>query len=105
MDTNRLETLKQLEIKQPGDAFVKYAIGLEYMGLNKPEDALKYFELLVNNFPDYLATYLQIGNLYEQLGQKGLAIGAYKRGIEIAKTAGDKKTLGELNEALVVLED
>lgn len=102
---NRLDILKQMEAKQPDDAFVKYAIATEYISQGNDAEALPYFTLLVYRFPDYLPTYLHLGMLYERLEKLSEATEAYKQGIEVAKKAGDKKALGELNEALMMVED
>jgi tetratricopeptide (TPR) repeat protein len=105
MSNNRLDTLKQMEAQQPGDAFIKYAIATEHVGMGNDTDALGYFEYLVNNHPQYVATYLHLGKLYERIGKTGEALSCYKRGMEIAKTLKDNKTLGELNEAYTLAED
>ena len=102
---NRLEILLQMEAKQPDDAFVKYAIATEHISLGNDAEALPYFSLLVDKFPAYVPTYLHLGMLYERLEQLENAIDAYKKGIEAAKQAGDKKALGELNEALMLVEE
>lgn len=102
---NRLEILRQMEARQPDDAFVKYAIATEHISQGNDAEALPYFSLLVDKFPGYVATYLHLGQLYERLEQLEKAIDTYKKGIEAAKQAGDKKALGELNEALMMIED
>lgn len=99
---NRLTTLKQMEQQQPGEPFLKYAIGLEYVGLQQDQEARKYFELLITTYGNYLPTYLHLGQLYERLGLVEQAITTYKQGIEVARSAADNKTLGELNEALLL---
>ena len=102
---SRLAILEQMEAKQPEDAFVKYALATEHISLGDDGAALKYFLILVDKFPDYLPTYLHLGMLYERLDQAVEATDAYKKGIEVSKKAGDKKTLGELNEALMMIEE
>lgn len=102
---SRLAILEQMEARQPEDAFVKYALATEHISLGDDASALTYFLILVDKFPDYLPTYLHLGMLYERMEQITEATDAYKKGIEVAKKNGDKKTLGELNEALMLLED
>ena len=105
MNVFRLQKLKEMEAEKPDDAFLKYAIALEYVSAGADEEAKPYFELLLDKFPAYVATYLLAGGLYEREGETHKAMAVYKRGIETAKQAGDAKAAGELNEALQLAED
>jgi tetratricopeptide (TPR) repeat protein len=105
MNAFRLQKLKEMEAEKPEDAFLKYAIAIEHVSAGDDEEAKPYFELLLKKFPDYVATYLQFGGLYEREGETGKAIAVYQKGIEVAKQAGDAKAAGELNEALQLAED
>ena len=62
-------------------------------------------ELLTDKYPDYLATYYQLGKLYERLEELGKAKAIYSKGKEVATAVGDSKTLRELNEAITQLQD
>jgi Tfp pilus assembly protein PilF len=105
MNSFRLQKLKEMEAEKPDDAFLKYAIALEYVSAGADNEAKPYFELLLEKFPDYMATYLHLGALYERSGELKAAISVYKKGMEVAKQAGDSKALSELNEALQLAED
>ena len=105
MNAFRLQKLKEMEAEKPDDAFLKYAIALEYVSTGADEEAKPYFELLLQQFPDYVATYLHVGGLYERMGKVTEAMDAYKKGMEAAKKANDNKAYGELNEALLLAED
>lgn len=86
------------------DTFLRYAVALEYVKLDQKEKAIQYLKSLVKDFPDYLATYYQLGKLLEEKGKTDKAIEIYKQGREVAKTQKDSKTLGELGEALMILD-
>ena len=105
MNEERLRKLKEWEAQKPDDAFLKFAIAQEYISAGNEEDALKYYKVLVDKFPDYLATYYQLGQLLEKTGQTEEAMYAYRKGKAVAEKGKDFKTLGELNEALMLLED
>lgn len=105
MNAFRLQKLKEMEAEKPDDAFLKYAIALEYVSAGADDEAKPYFELLLQKFPGYVATYLHVGGLYERMGKVTEAMDAYKKGMEVARQLGDTKTLGELNEALQLAED
>jgi len=101
----RLDKLLAMERQKPDDAFLKFAIAQEYAGMNNDMEARKRFELLLNQAPQYIATYYQLGKLYERLNEVKLAAEIYQKGVVAAKAANDFKTSGELNEALILLED
>jgi len=101
----RLEKLKEMENQKPDDAFVKFAIAQEYVGMNDHDTALSYFQILLVSHPAYLPLYYQLGKLYERNNETQRAADIYTQGIAVAKAAGDLKTARELNEALILLED
>lgn len=88
----------------PGDAFLRYAAGLEYAGRRDYARALEYLEGLRDNDPDYLPTYYQLGRVYEELDRTEDAVTAYKQGIGIGRGQNDSHTVAELQGALEDLE-
>lgn len=90
---------------EPNDSFLNYALALEFAKINEVEKAIIIIEMILERDANYLGAYYQLGKYYEQTLQPEKAIIAYQRGIEIAKKCNNKKTLGELNEALQMLED
>src|SRR5205807_1060796 len=91
MNAERLKKLQEWEAEKPEDVFLKFAISQEYISAGNDADAHKYLELLAADFPDYLATYYQLGKLHERLDEVEKAKNAYRKGIEVAKTANDIK--------------
>lgn len=92
-----------MEQRQPADAFLKYAIALEYLRLGNSDEAAKQFELLLKDFPNYLPTYYQAAKFWEETGEIDKAIAAYNTGIALASANNDAKALNELREALMLL--
>ena len=101
----RLEKLLEMERQKPDDAFIKFAIAQEYVGLQNDAEALKYFGLILEKHPQYVPLYYQLGKLHERLNELKQAAGIYAKGIVVAKAANDLKTASELNEALILLEE
>ena len=105
MNNERLKKLLEWEVQKPEDAFLKFAIAQEYVSAGSDNEAKKYFELLTKDFSDYLATYYQLGKLYERTDEIEKAKTTYIKGKEVASAEQNLKTLNELNEALLLLED
>ena len=95
---------KMLE-ENPTDSFLNYAAALEFNKNGNKTQAINVICKVLSNDPEYLGGYYQLGKLYEETTQPQKAIETYKKGKEIAKQQNDTKTLGELSEALLNLED
>jgi Tfp pilus assembly protein PilF len=100
---SRIEILKGFLAENPGDSFSRYALALEYAKLSRFEDARREFETVQSNDPDYVATYYQLGQLYQKLAMPHEAEKTYRTGIVIAGKAGDTHTQSELAAALDAL--
>jgi Tfp pilus assembly protein PilF len=97
---NRIEILKGFLKDNPNDSFSRYALALEYVKLSQNDDALKEFEAVKQNDPGYVATYFQLGQLYQKIGRTHDAEKTFRTGITAAAKAGDEHTKSELEAAL-----
>jgi Tfp pilus assembly protein PilF len=100
---NRIEILKGFLVENPSDSFSRYALALEYVKLGQHDDALREFETVSSNDPAYVATYFQLGQLYQKLGRSHEAEKTFRTGITVAAKAGDEHTRSELEGALEAL--
>ena len=100
MSEERINQLKKFLEEDPEDAFSAFAIGLEWLKMKELENARKAFETLLNNQPEYLASYYQLGKLYEKLKLSELAIQTLKCGMELAQRQNNRHTFNELKAAL-----
>ena len=97
---NRVEILKGFVEENPKDSFSRYALALEYVKLGQNDDAVREFETVKTNDPDYVATYFQLGQLYQKLGKSHDAEKTFRTGITVAAKIGDEHTRSELEGAL-----
>jgi len=97
---NRIEILKGFLKDNPHDSFSRYALALEYVKIGQNGEALQEFETVRNTDPEYVATYYQLGQLYQKLGRKHDAEKTLRTGITVAAKAGDEHTRSELEAAL-----
>jgi tetratricopeptide (TPR) repeat protein len=97
--------LQQLLTENPNDCFLHHAMGIEYFSSEKFSEAIDSFKKAIAINENYLASYYQIGQSLEKTGNLSDAKNFYLKGIEIARIQNNKKTEGELNQALWLLED
>lgn len=102
---SRKDMVLQMLEKEPNDLFLNYALAQEYIGVDDYVNAESQLHNTLNIDLNYLPCYYQLGQVYEKLGHTNKAIEFYKKGIKIANAQGNRKALGELNEALWMLED
>jgi Tfp pilus assembly protein PilF len=102
---SRIELLKQFLEENANDSFSRYALALEYIKLNRLDDARHEFETVRTNDPDYLAAYYQLGQLYIKLSLPHEAEKTFRSGIGVAVKQGDAHTQSELESALESLLD
>ncbi len=100
MKNQLLELLK----KEPDDSFLNYALALEYAKANDVLIAIELIEKVISKDENYLGAYYQLGKYYENISATEKAIVTYKKGIVIAKKLLNRKTEGELRQALLLLE-
>lgn len=105
MDSPRLQQLFSFLEKSPDEPFILFAIAKEYEKLQQLEKALEYYQKIEVTNPTYVGTYYHLGKLQEQLGADAQAFATYKKGMQIAKDAGDQHSLSELAGAKVELGD
>ena len=101
---DRLETLLHFYRDDPGDAFTRFAIAQEYRKRGETEQAIGFFEALVQEQPAYVGTYYHLGKLYEEVGRKADALQTYRRGIAVATNQRDLHARAELQNALLEAE-
>jgi tetratricopeptide (TPR) repeat protein len=99
-----LEQLLPLLNSDPGDAFLRYAVAMEYGKQSRFEEALAEFAELTRRHPDYVAGYFMAGRMAKQKGNAEMAKGLYKAGIAAAQRTGDRHAESEISEALMMLE-
>lgn len=102
---SRLSQIEEMLKFEPNDSFLNYALALEYAKINDVAKAIELIENLLVKDENYLGAYYQLGKYYEQIQNLPKAISTYNRGIIIAQKIKNIKALGELNEALLMLED
>jgi Tfp pilus assembly protein PilF len=102
---NRIEKIIEMLQDQPKDSFLKHALALEYVKIDKEDEAINQFVELLKNEPDYVGSYYHLAKLYERNQQTDAAIEIYTKGMEVAKKLKDNHNLNELRSAYDNLVD
>jgi tetratricopeptide (TPR) repeat protein len=104
MISERLKMIEHMLETNPRDSFLHYAAALEHHKQGDLARAISILRQIVRENPDYLASYYQLGKFLEEKGKSTEAIEVYQSGKGIARRQNDMKTLGELSEALMLLD-
>jgi tetratricopeptide (TPR) repeat protein len=97
---DRIATFKTFISRSPQDPFPRYGLAMEHKGRGDLAEAWAVFSELIQQFPDYVPTYLMAGGTLIGLGRKDEAIAVFQKGIEVASRRGDQHARGELEQAL-----
>jgi len=103
MPSNRLEVLLSMVDRNPGDAFSRYGLAMEYVNSGDLVTAVEHFQQVIEHNPNYAAAYFHGGQTLEKLSRIDEARALYRRGIEVADGSGDEHTRNELQTALTML--
>ncbi|MCW5921887.1 MAG: tetratricopeptide repeat protein [Saprospiraceae bacterium] len=103
--SKRLPHLLQLLESSPEDSFLLFAVAKEYEITGDRAKSMEFYLRLRDADPSYVGLYYHLGKLFEQQLDIENAILTYKQGIETARKANDFHAMGELQGALLNLED
>lgn len=98
---DRLQALLQFYEDDPDDPFTRFALAQEYQKRGEIDDALHFYEGLVEQQPEYVGTYYHLGKLYQRLDRRDEAIAIYERGVDVAQEQRDVHARAELQDALL----
>jgi predicted Zn-dependent protease len=99
----RIETFRAFVARSPDDAFARYSLAMALRSAGKLEDAAAEFAENTRRKPDYVPSYLMLGQVLETLGRQADAAGAYRQGIAAASRTGDAHAQSEIGAALEAL--
>lgn len=85
-------------------ALLRYSLGLEYAKAGDHARAAQYLRDAVERDPLYSAAWKALGRSLVDAGRADEAIDAYRRGIEAARTKGDRQAEKEMTVFMKRLE-
>ena len=105
MSTDRLALLEGMHAENPTDAFLLFALAKEHEKRGDGPAAMRFYLRLAEQHPDYVGNYYHLGKAYEATQEIERAFFTYKRGMEVARAAGDQHAYNELAAAKLFLGD
>ncbi|MBI2682570.1 MAG: tetratricopeptide repeat protein [Acidobacteriales bacterium] len=91
---------QQLLAQNPGDAFTRYGLAMEFVRLGQIEPALQEFETLLSQNPDYEAGYFMAAQTLAKQGRTEEAIEHLRSGIAAAERKGNGHAQSEMEAML-----
>jgi predicted Zn-dependent protease len=92
--------LTEILAQNPGDAFARYGLAMEYSNQGQTDAALAEFDQLLTKHPDYTAGYFMAAQTLAKAGNKEGARGRLTQGIASAQRTGNQHALGEMQAML-----
>jgi predicted Zn-dependent protease len=96
----RLEGFRKFVAERPDDPFTRYSLAMQLRSMGRLDEAVVEFEVLRMRTPDYLPTWLMLGQVLEAVGRDAEAAQAYRDGIAAASRQSNQHARSELEEAL-----
>jgi predicted Zn-dependent protease len=96
----RLAAFQRFAAARPDDPFTRYALAMQYRAMGRLEEAVQEFQALAHRAPDYVPTWLMLGQSLETLGRGADAAQAYQDGIAAATRQSNQHARSELEDAL-----
>jgi tetratricopeptide (TPR) repeat protein len=97
--------LAQFLEQNPGDAFARYGLAMEYSKAGQTEHALAEFNKLLELHPDYTNGYFMAAQTLERSGRTAEAKKMLESGVEAARRTGNKHALSEMSGMLEELSN
>jgi tetratricopeptide (TPR) repeat protein len=97
---NRIAMLAEILAANPGDAFARYGLAMEYSNTGKIEEALQEFKTLLEKNPDYVPGYFMAAQTLEKAGRIDEAKRILVDGISSARRTGNTHAQSEMTAML-----
>lgn len=98
--TDKIASLREILALDAKNSFARYGIAMELAGRGETDEALKEFDTLLANDPDYTAGYFMAAQTLVKAGRARDAIDRLKAGIGCAARSGNRHALSEMQSML-----
>ena len=102
--TDKIAGLKEILALDPRNSFARYGIAMELANRGEVDAALKEFDVLIEQNPDYVAAYFMSAQTLSKVGRNADAVEKLKAGIACAARTGNRHALSEMQGMLDELD-
>src|ERR1700727_2071188 len=99
-EPSRLQMLTQFLEHNPGDAFARYGLAMEYSKAGETVQALAEFKKLLEMHPDYTNGYFMAAQALERSGLTADPTKILEHAVEPPRRTGNKHALAEMTGML-----
>ena len=96
MTSQQIPNLLKLVGTPRDGALLRFSLGSEYLKSADLEPAVAHLEAAVEKDPGYSAAWKLLGRALGESGRTRDALAAYRRGIEVAQSKGDRQAAKEM---------
>ena len=100
MSVDKIEAFKEILAQDPGNAFARYGLAIEYTQRGETALAMEQFDALQKMHPDYTAGYQMAAQTLMASGNTQQAEARLRAGIESARRTGNQHALAEMTGML-----
>lgn len=97
---SRIEALTEMLSHDPGNAFARYGLAIEYSNIGQLEQAIAEFQRLLTAHPDYTAGYFMAAQTLAKCNRQDDAVKMLREGIAVAEKKGDTHAHSEMQAML-----
>jgi predicted Zn-dependent protease len=97
---DKIAMLTQILTQNPGDAFARYGLAMEYANQGLTDASLAEFDRLLSTHPDYTAGYFMAAQTLVKAARTDEAKARLAQGIASAQRTGNAHALGEMQGLL-----
>jgi predicted Zn-dependent protease len=101
---DKIAGLKEILTMDPGNAFARYGLAMEYVNLGEIDTGLAEFDSLLTAHPDYTAGYQMAAQTLAKVERIPEAIEKLKAGIATARRTGNNHAMSEMQGMLDELD-
>jgi predicted Zn-dependent protease len=101
---DKIAGLEEILAMDPKNSFARYGLAMELASQGETEAALREFDTLLENDPEYTAGYFMAAQTLASSGRTPQAIERLKAGIGAAGRSGNRHALSEMQAMLDELD-
>ena len=102
--TDKIAGLREILALDAKNSFARYGIAMELANRGEIDEALKEFDTLLADHPDYTAGYFMSAQTLANAGRTPQAVVRLKEGISCAARTGNRHALSEMQSMLDELD-